>query len=129
NKIVSVTDCGQVINPQMSEGQAEGAIPQSLGMVLSEFMIFDEKGRAVNRNFENYHIYTAIDMPEIVTEFVHTHEPSGPFGAKAAAEIPINAPAPAVVNAVYNACGVRIRELPITPEAVLTGFLNMNNLK
>jgi putative selenate reductase molybdopterin-binding subunit len=129
NKIVSVTDCGQVINPQMSEGQAEGAIPQSLGMVLSEFMIFDEKGRAINRNFENYHIYTAIDMPEIVTEFVHTNEPSGPFGAKAAAEIPINAPAPAVVNAVYNACGVRIRELPITPEAVLIGFLNINNLK
>lgn len=122
NKIVSVTDCGQVINPQMSEGQAEGAIPQSLGMVLSEFMIFDEKGRAINRDFENYHIYTAIDMPEIVAEFVHTNEPSGPFGAKAAAEIPISGPAPAVVNAIFNACGVRIRELPITPEAVLAGF-------
>ncbi|NIA18749.1 MAG: molybdopterin-dependent oxidoreductase, partial [Simkaniaceae bacterium] len=122
NKIVSITDSGQVINPQMSEGQAEGAIPQALGMALSEFMIFDDKGRAINRNFENYHIYTAIDMPEIVVEFVHTDEPTGPFGAKAVAEIPINGPAPAVVNAIYNACGVRIRELPITPEAVLTEF-------
>jgi len=122
NKIVSITDSGQIINPQMSEGQAEGAMPQSLGMALSEFMIFDEKGRAINKNFENYHIYTSIDMPEIVAEFVYTNEPTGPFGAKAVAEIPINGPAPAVVNAIYNACGVRIRELPITPEAVLTEF-------
>ncbi len=122
NKIVSITDSGQIINPQMSEGQAEGAIPQSLGMTLSEFMIFDEKGRAINKNFEDYHIYTSIDMPEIVAEFVHTNEPTGPFGAKAVAEIPINGPAPAVVNAIYNACGVRIRKLPITPEAVLSEF-------
>ncbi|MFQ6677450.1 MAG: xanthine dehydrogenase family protein molybdopterin-binding subunit [Fidelibacterota bacterium] len=122
NKIVSVTDSGQVINPQMSEGQAEGAIPQSLGMTLSEFMVFDKKGRVINKNFEDYHIYTSIDMPEIIAEFVHTNEPTGPFGAKAVAEIPINGPAPAVANAIYNACGVRIRALPITPEAVLSGF-------
>ncbi|MBU0528560.1 molybdopterin-dependent oxidoreductase, partial [bacterium] len=119
NKIVSVTDIGQVINPQMSEGQVEGAIPQSLGMALSEFMIFDEKGAPINTDFNNYHIYTAIDMPEIVTKFVNTHEPTGPYGAKAVAEIPINGPAPAVANAVFNAVGVRIRNLPITPEKVL----------
>ncbi len=122
NKIVSVTDAGQIINPQMSEGQVEGAIPQSLGMALSEFMIFDEKGRAVNRNFHDYHIYTSIDMPEIVAKFVHTDEPTGPYGAKAVAEIPTNGPAPAVCNAIYNACGVRIRELPITPEKILRGL-------
>jgi len=127
NKIVSITDSGQIINPQMSEGQAEGAIPQSLGMALSEFMIFDEKGRAINKNFEDYHIYTSIDMPEIVAEFVYTNEPTGPFGAKAVAEIPINGPAPAVANAIYNACGVRIRKLPITPEAVLTELQKIND--
>jgi len=127
NKIVSISDSGQIINPQMSEGQAEGAIPQSLGMALSEFMIFDDKGRAVNRDFEHYHIYTSIDMPEIITEFVHTSEPTGPFGAKAVAEIPINGPAPAVANAIYNACGVRIRKLPITPEAVLSGIQKRKN--
>ncbi len=119
NKIVSVTDAGQIINPQMSEGQVEGAIPQSLGMALSEFMIFDDKGAPINTDFNNYHIYTAIDMPEIVTKFVNTHEPTGPYGAKAVAEIPINGPAPAVANAVFNAVGVRIRNLPITPEKVL----------
>lgn len=122
NKIVSVTDIGRVINPQMSEGQVEGAIPQSLGMALSEFMIFDDKGVPINTDFSSYHIYTAIDMPEIVVKFVNTHEPTGPFGAKAVAEIPINGPAPAVANAVFNAVGVRIRNLPITPEKVLRGI-------
>ncbi len=119
NKVVSVTDAGQVINPQMSEGQVEGAIPQSLGMALSEYMIFDEKGAPLNTNFYDYHIYTAIDMPEIVAKFVNSHEPTGPYGAKAVAEIPINGPAPAVANAIFNAVGVRIRECPITPEKIL----------
>ncbi|MCK5331768.1 MAG: xanthine dehydrogenase family protein molybdopterin-binding subunit, partial [Candidatus Marinimicrobia bacterium] len=122
NKVVSVTDIGQVINPQMAEGQVEGAIPQALGMALSEYMVFDSAGRPINRDFNSYHIYTAIDMPEIITRFVHTDEPTGPFGAKAAAEIPINGPGPAVVNAIYNACGVRIRELPVTPEKILRGL-------
>jgi putative selenate reductase molybdopterin-binding subunit len=121
-RVVSVTDAGQVINPQMAEGQVEGAIPQSLGMATTEFMIFDEKGRPVNTDFYRYHIYTAKDMPEIITRFVHTDEPTGPFGAKAVAEIPINAPAPALVNAVYHACGVRIRNLPVTPEKILKGL-------
>ena len=121
-KIVSVSDAGQVINPQMAEGQVEGAIPQSLGYALSEYMIFDDKGAPINTNFFDYHIHTAIDMPEIVTKFVHSDEPTGPFGAKAIAEIPINGPAPAIANAIYNACGVRIRELPITPEKILEGL-------
>ncbi|MFQ6605255.1 MAG: xanthine dehydrogenase family protein molybdopterin-binding subunit [Fidelibacterota bacterium] len=124
NRIVSVTDAGQVINPQMAEGQVEGAIPQALGMALSEFMIFDDQGRAIHRDFERYHIHTSIDMPEIIVEFVHTNEPTGPFGAKAVAEIPINGPAPAVANAIYNACGVRLRHLPITPEAILRELHN-----
>jgi len=91
-------------------------------MTLTEHMIFDDKGRPINTDFENYHIYTSIDMPEIIAEFVHTDEPTGPYGAKAVAEIPINGPAPAVANAIYNACGVRIRECPITPEKVLNGI-------
>jgi putative selenate reductase molybdopterin-binding subunit len=122
NKVVSYTDAGQIINPQMAEGQVEGAIPQSLGMALSEFMIFDDKGSPINLDLNSYHIFSAIDMPEIVAKFVDSHEPTGPFGAKAVAEIPINAPAPALVNAIYNACGVRIRELPVTPEAILRGL-------
>ncbi|NQV43059.1 MAG: molybdopterin-dependent oxidoreductase [Candidatus Marinimicrobia bacterium] len=121
-KIVSVTDAGQIINPKMAEGQIEGGIPQALGMTLSEFMPFDEKGRAINLDLNSYHIYTAKDMPELVVRFAESHEPTGPYGAKAVAEIPINAPAPAVANAVYNAVGVRIKHLPIRPEVLLAGI-------
>ncbi len=118
-KIVSVTDAGQIINPKMAEGQIEGGIPQALGMTLSEFMPFDEKGRPINLDFNSYHIYTAKDMPELVVRFAESHEPTGPYGAKAVAEIPINAPAPAVANAVYNAVGVRVKHLPIKPQQIL----------
>ena len=121
-KIVSVTDAGQIINPKMAEGQIEGGIPQALGMTLSEFMPFDEKGRPINLDFNSYHIYTAKDMPELVVRFAESHEPTGPYGAKAVAEIPINAPAPAVTNAVYHAVGVRIKHLPIRPEILLAGI-------
>jgi putative selenate reductase molybdopterin-binding subunit len=121
-KIVSATDCGQVVNPQMAEGQVEGAIAQSLGYALSEWMIFDDQGRPLHLNFRDYHIFTAMDMPEIETILVSTHEPTGPFGAKAIAEIPVNGPAPAITNAIFNACGVRIRELPVTPEKILSGL-------
>ena len=121
-KIVSVTDAGQIINPKMAEGQIEGGIPQALGMALSEFIPFDEKGRPINLDFNSYHIYTANDMPELIVRFAESHEPTGPYGAKAVAEIPINAPAPAVANAVYNAVGVRIKHLPIRPEVLLAGI-------
>ncbi len=118
-KLVSVTDAGQIINPKMAEGQVEGAIPQSLGMALTEFMPFDEKGRMLNLDFNSYHIYSAKDMPELVVRFVESNEPTGPYGAKAVAEIPISAPAPAVTNAIYQAVGVRIKHLPVKPEEVL----------
>ncbi len=118
-KVVSVTDIGQIINPKMAEGQVEGAIPQALGMALSEFMPFDDKGRFTNLDFNSYHIYTSNDMPELVVRFAESHEPTGPYGAKAVAEIPINAPAPAVTNAIYNAVGVRIKHLPVKPQQIL----------
>jgi putative selenate reductase molybdopterin-binding subunit len=121
-RIVSITDAGQVINPQMAEGQVEGAIPQALGMALSEHMIFDDQGAPFNTDFTKYHIYTASDMPEMVVKLIEGYEPTGPYGAKAVAEIPISAPAPAVANAIYNACGVRIRKLPILPEDILSGL-------
>ncbi|MEA3286253.1 MAG: molybdopterin cofactor-binding domain-containing protein, partial [Candidatus Marinimicrobia bacterium] len=118
-RVVSVTDAGEIINPKMAEGQVEGAIPQSLGMALTEFMPFDDKGRMLNLDFNSYHIYTAKDMPEMVIRFADSHEPTGPYGAKAVAEIPTSAPAPAVTNAIYNAVGVRIKHLPVKPEEVL----------
>jgi putative selenate reductase molybdopterin-binding subunit len=121
-RIVEAVDCGQVVNPQMAEGQVEGAALQSLGYALYERMPFDAQGRMQFRSFRDYTIATATDAPELTTILVPTHEPTGPFGAKAIAEIPINGPAPALANAVAHATGARIREIPLTPERVLAAL-------
>ena len=115
-KYVAATDCGTVINPPMAEGQVEGAIGMSLGYALTEELRFDERGICLNPNLTDYKIFTAEDMPEVVTILVETYEPSGPFGAKAVAEIAMDGPAPVVANAIANAVGVRLRSIPITPE-------------
>jgi putative selenate reductase molybdopterin-binding subunit len=121
-RLVEAVDCGQVVNPQMAEGQVEGAALQSLGYALYERMPFDAQGRMQFRSFRDYTIATAVDAPELTTILVPTHEPTGPFGAKAIAEIPINGPAPAIANAVFHATGVRVREIPLTPERVLAAL-------
>ena len=121
-KLVEAVDCGQVVNPQMAEGQVEGAAVQALGYALSERMPFDALGRMQFRSFRDYTIAAATDVPELQTILVPTHEPTGPFGAKAIAEIPINGPAPAIANAVFHATGVRIREIPLLPERVLAAL-------
>jgi putative selenate reductase molybdopterin-binding subunit len=121
-KLVEAVDCGQVVNPQMAEGQVEGAAVQALGYALSERMPFDAEGRMLFRSFRDYTIAAASDVPELETILVPTHEPTGPFGAKAIAEIPINGPAPAIANAVFHATGVRMREIPLTPDRVLAAL-------
>lgn len=121
-KLVSCVDCGVAVNPQMAEGQVEGAVAQALGYAISERMPFDQNGRMLHLSFKDYNIYTAADMPELTTVLVKTYEPTGPFGAKAVAEIPINGPAPAIANALFNAAGIRVRELPLTPEKVLAAL-------
>ena len=117
-KVVEAVDCGQVVNPHMAEGQVEGAAVQSIGYGLYERMPFDAEGRMAFRSFRDYTIANASDVPELVTILIPTHEPTGPFGAKAVAEIPINGPAPAIANAVFHATGARIRSLPLTPDRV-----------
>jgi CO/xanthine dehydrogenase Mo-binding subunit len=117
--LVTAVDLGVAINPMQAEGQAEGAVLQSLGYALAEEMQLDDRGRMINAGFADYKIFTTKDMPKLTTILVETEEPLGPYGAKAIAEIPINAPAPAVANAIYHAIGVRFRKLPIRPEEVL----------
>jgi len=118
-KLVCAVDCGFAINPAAAEGQIEGGVAQALGYAVCEEMVYDEEGRLVNPSFRDYHIFRADEMPEIRAILVPTYEPSGPFGAKAVAEIPMNGVAPAVANAIYAATGVRIRQIPFTPERVL----------
>jgi len=118
-KAVSAVDAGRVINPITAEGQIEGGATQALGYGVCEEMVYDQNGALLTTNFSDYRIYSAPDMPEMQTYIVETSDPFGPFGAKAIAEIPIDGMAPAVANAVADALGMRIRQIPLTPERVL----------
>lgn len=118
-KYVTAVDCGTAINPKLAEGQTEGAVMNGLSYALTEEYIFHKKGRMLNPTFDDYKIFSMLDMPEMETILVPTFEPTGPFGAKSVAEIGINGPLPAIANAIYDAVGVRLREAPFTPERVL----------
>jgi putative selenate reductase molybdopterin-binding subunit len=115
---VMALDCGRIVNPATASGQIEGGMAQALGYGVCEQIIFDGKGRVLNPRFDDYRILRADEMPQMTTIFVETNEPSHPFGVKAVAEIPMDGVAPAVANAVYDAVGVRVKELPLTPEKV-----------
>ena len=117
-KLVMAVDCGVAINPVTASGQVEGGMTQALGYAHCEEMVFDDDGHMVNPSFGPYKIYRADEMPDTVVYLVQTMEDSGPFGAKAVAEIPKDGVAPAVRNAILDATGAAINELPFTPERV-----------
>jgi putative selenate reductase molybdopterin-binding subunit len=118
DKLVMAVDSGIIVNPITASGQIEGGMTQALGYAICEEMRYDEQGRALERDFRDYHIYQAHEMPELETIFVETFEPSHPFGVKAVAEIPLDGVAPAVGNAIFDACGVNIEDNPATPEKI-----------
>lgn len=124
-KLVMAVDCGTAINPRTAQGQIEGGLVQALGYAVSEEMAYDEQGCVLTTRFGDYRIFQANEVPEIEAILVPTYEPSGPYGAKAVAEIPMDGVAPAVANAVYDAVGVRIRDLPLTPEKVWRALQNL----
>ena len=115
---MAVVDCGLPINPALARIQAEGGIVQGIGHTLMEDVQYDRSGRPVESSFLQYKIPTRLDMGHLRVEFEHSHEPTGPFGAKSIGEIVINTPAPALTHAIYRATGVWHRELPITPEQI-----------
>jgi len=118
DRLLMALDCGIIVNPTTAGGQVEGGMAQALGYAVCEEMVFDQYGRLVNPRFGDYHIFSADEMPEMEVIFVETYEPSHPFGVKAVAEIPLDGVAPAVGNAVYDAIGVQIPDIPLTPEKV-----------
>lgn len=123
-RAVYAHDLGRVINPVAAEGQVEGGLQQGIGYALMENMLFDpDTGACLTSDFLDYKMPTAVEMPrQIECIFVESNEPSGPFGAKGLAEACLIVPAPAIANAIYNAVGVRIRSLPITPEKILAAL-------
>ena len=120
---VGVIDCGTPINPNLARVQAEGGIGQGIGMVLYEDVQYTDKGKIRNNSIMQYKIPNRMDIPKVRIEFESSYEKTGPFGAKSIGELVIDTPCPAIANAVYNATGVRVRELPITPEKVAMGIL------
>jgi len=116
DKLVMAVDAGVIVNPLTASGQIEGGMVQALGYAVCEEMAYDEKGCAREVDLKDYHIFRADEMPELQTIFVESFEPTHPFGVKAVAEIPLDGVAPAVGNAVADACGAEVFDNPITPE-------------
>jgi len=118
----AVVDCGTPLNPNLARVQTEGGLVQGIGMALCETVRYHPDGSLVERNFLQYKIPTRQDICPIHVEFAPSYEAQGPFGAKSIGEVVIDTPCPAIANAVENACGVRIREMPITAEKVWQGL-------
>lgn len=117
-QIVAAHDCGFALNPMAVEGQIEGSIQMTYGQAMLEDYR-TEKGWSMTNSFLDYKMATAVDMPPVVPIIVESNDPEGPFGAKEASEGTNVATIPSIANAVYDAIGVRIKSLPITPEKIL----------
>lgn len=119
---VAVVDCGTVINSNLARIQVEGGIVQGIGLALYEDVRYDQKGNLLTNSFMQYKIPCRKDIGTVRVAFEESFEPTGPFGAKSIGEVVINTPAPAIAHAVFNAVGVRVTTLPITPEKVFMGM-------
>ena len=117
-QMVVASDCGTVIYPIGAEGQVEGGLAQGIGYALTEGLQIDE-GRPINPNFSDYRIPSMRDMPPLQHAFADSYEPTGPFGAKGLGELNMDPTAAVINNAIFDAVGVRVKTLPITPEKIL----------
>jgi CO/xanthine dehydrogenase Mo-binding subunit len=122
-KLVNVSEVGLAINPLQAKAQEEGGLIMGLGHTLMEELVYDESGKLLNPGPLDYRIPTAMDIPIIETHLMENRDGPGPFGAKGIGEGPVIAVAPAIADAVYDAVGVVIKDLPLTPERVW-GALN-----
>jgi xanthine dehydrogenase molybdenum-binding subunit len=119
-KFITVADTGKAINPMTVEGQCEGGIQQGMGHGLTEDYVMNRNTCVVESdNFTTYKMPGTLDMPDTEVIIIDKPDPTGPFGAKGAGEMPVVGISPAIANAVYDAIGVRIKEEPITPEKIL----------
>lgn len=121
-KITACHDVGRAINPLMCNQQLEGAVVMGTSGTLLEEVVLDEKGVTANANLHDYKVSSALDAPLVQVDLVESIQSDGPFGAKGVGEPALAPTAPAIGNAIYDACGVRIRTLPITPEKMLAAL-------
>ncbi len=118
-KIWAAHDCGKALNPLAVEGQIEGSIHMGIGQALTEEMRY-KNGQQMNPNFFDYRIPSSVDTPDMDITIIESNDPEGPYGAKEAGEGPIHPVLPSIGNAVYDAVGIRMMELPMTPDKVLS---------
>ena len=122
-RYVAAHDSGRILNPALAANQVEGGVSQMLGFTLTEEMITDGRiGATVNASFLEHKSPTILEYPPVEVIFVDVVDPVGPFGAKALGEPPSIGVAPAVVNAIYDAIGIRIHDLPVTPDRILNAI-------
>lgn len=118
DKFTSVFDVGQVINSLQIRGSVLGGVNMAIGAALTEELVFDKDGKLTNSQFFQYHIPTYKESPEQIIEFLETPDPIGPFGARGIGEHSVVGPAPAILNAVYDAIGVDIFDIPVSPSVI-----------
>jgi len=124
DKFTSTFDVGQVINPKQIRGSVMGGVMMAIGAALYEKMDFDSEGRLTNPHFFKYHLPTYKEAPEMDIDFVETPDSIGPFGARGIGEHSVIGPAPAILNAIYDAVGVEFCEIPVTPEIMKKALEN-----
>jgi xanthine dehydrogenase molybdenum-binding subunit len=122
-EIYNLHDSGVILHPAMARGQVQGGVAMGIAAGLYEEMLIDrETGRIYNNNFLDYKIPTVVDVPDIGCEFIETYEPTSGYGNKALGEPPIISPPPAIRNAIWDATGVQINELPMSPHRLYQYF-------
>ena len=118
-RIWAAHDCGKALNPTLVEGQIEGSVYMGAAEAQMEEMIYNDKGLLFGPSLLDYRIPTSVDTPDLESYIVESNDPGGPYGAKEAGEGPLHPAIPAIANAIYDAVGVRIRELPFYPQRIL----------
>jgi CO/xanthine dehydrogenase Mo-binding subunit len=118
---VAVQEIGRVINPVLAAGQIEGGVAQAIGYTLYENVVW-QNGRMLNSQMTNYIIPTAADIPPIRVYFEENPYAFGPAGAKGIGELPMDGPAPAILNAIENATGISFNHIPLMPESIQQAF-------
>ncbi len=121
-KMWDAHDIGKAINPQSVIGQIEGSLAMGIGYTFMENLQFDKKGRPANGNFANYRLPRAIGIPPMESILIETNDPQGPFGAKGMGEAALLPTSAAIANAIYDAVGIRLKELPFTPDKIIAAL-------
>ena len=118
-RYTAVQDAGKAIHPAYVEGQIQGGVVQGIGWALNEEYVYNDKGVMLNSSFLDYRMPTSLDLPMIDTVIVEVANPNHPYGVRGVGEVPIVPPMAAISNAIYDAIGVRMNDLPMSPDKVL----------